>query len=345
MASDPPGPAAAQGEPGRERLGRKLKRDIRKRAGPGTRFFRVVMRVVAGTWDDGFIHAGNLAYMTLLALFPFFIALAAIFSALGEQDQLGASIDAVLSAIPPRVAEVLGPVAHDVAAARHGHLLWIGGIFGLWTTTSLVETIRDILHRAYHTTKRPRFWRSRLVSTGLIFGSVLMLLVSLSSQVLISASETIISALFPRLDDLSEQIAISGAISAGALFASIYLLFYLLTPSAYQRRKCLKWPGAALVTGWWLLVAFALPKVLQTFFMYDLTYGSLAGVMIALFFFWLVGLGMVVGAELNAALAGAPEAPDTPGHTATDGGAANGSALRPNDKEIQEETNDRSDAR
>jgi membrane protein len=29
--------------------------------------------------------------------------------------------------------------------------------------------------------------------------------------------------------------------------------------------------------------------------------------MIALFFFWLIGLGMVVGAELNAALAETPE--------------------------------------
>ena len=29
--------------------------------------------------------------------------------------------------------------------------------------------------------------------------------------------------------------------------------------------------------------------------------------MIALFFFWLVGLGMVIGAELNAALAETPE--------------------------------------
>jgi membrane protein len=46
------------------------------------------------------------------------------------------------------------------------------------------------------------------------------------------------------------------------------------------------------------------------FFTYDLTYGSLAGVMIALFFFWLVGLGMVVGAELNAALAERPEEQD-----------------------------------
>jgi membrane protein len=32
--------------------------------------------------------------------------------------------------------------------------------------------------------------------------------------------------------------------------------------------------------------------------------------MIALFFFWLVGLGMVIGAELNAALAETPEERD-----------------------------------
>ena len=55
-----------------------------------------------------------------------------------------------------------------------------------------------------------------------------------------------------------------------------------------------------------------LPRVLRTFFAYDLTYGSLAGVMIALFFFWLVGLGMVVGAELNAALAELREERDKP---------------------------------
>ena len=42
-------------------------------------------------------------------------------------------------------------------------------------------------------------------------------------------------------------------------------------------------------------------------FSYDLTYGALSGMMIALFFFWLVGLGMVIGAELNAALAVTPE--------------------------------------
>ena len=68
--------------------------------------------------------------------------------------------------------------------------------------------------------------------------------------------------------------------------------------------------GAALVTLWWTLVSQALPVLLHSVFKYDLTYGSLAGVMITLFFFWLVGLGMVTGAELNAALATSPEERD-----------------------------------
>jgi membrane protein len=38
---------------------------------------------------------------------------------------------------------------------------------------------------------------------------------------------------------------------------------------------------------------------------YDLAYGSLAGVMLALIFFYLIGLGLVTGAQLNAALANA----------------------------------------
>ena len=73
------------------------------------------------------------------------------------------------------------------------------------------------------------------------------------------------------------------------------------------------WPGAALVTAWWAGVSVALPVLLRVVFKYDLTYGSLAGVMIALFFFWLVGLGMVTGAELNAALAQSPEERDVLG--------------------------------
>ena len=62
----------------------------------------------------------------------------------------------------------------------------------------------------------------------------------------------------------------------------------------------------AFVTVWWLATTALLPAALSSLGGYDLTYGSLAGVMIALIFFFVIGLGVVIGAELNAALAETP---------------------------------------
>lgn len=282
------------------------------------RFKRVVQRVWLGAWNDGFIHAGNLAYMAILAIFPFFITVAAVFALVGEEAQRAASISSFLLAVPPMVRQVLEPVAQDVVQARSGWLLWAGGAIGLWTVGSLIETIRDILRRAYGTGAAAAFWRHRLISTGVIFAAVVGLLLSLFAQVAIGTAEQVIYAWFPRLGDWTSTLATSRLIPAIVLFLSLHALFYTLTPTAYRSRRYPKWPGALLVTAWWAAVTIALPWVLARFFTYDLTYGSLAGVMIALFFFWLVGLGMVVGAELNAALAVTPEEGEMIGEAATE---------------------------
>ena len=53
----------------------------------------------------------------------------------------------------------------------------------------------------------------------------------------------------------------------------------------------------------WVGTTAALPAVLSLIGGYNNTYGSLAGVMIALLFFFIIGLAFSVGAQLNAALA------------------------------------------
>ena len=137
-----------------------------RHVGPGTRIFEVTRRVLVGTYNDGFIHAGNLAYMSLLAMFPFFVLGSAIFSAFGEEAERQAMVLTVVSTLPPMVARVLEPVALDIIDLRSGWLLWAGAAVGLWTTGSLVETIRDILRRAYGTPATYAFWKARLLSTG-----------------------------------------------------------------------------------------------------------------------------------------------------------------------------------
>jgi len=275
--------------------------------GPESRSFEVIRRVAVGCFNDGSIHAGNLAYMSLLAIFPFFILAAAILSAVGDGNDRAATIEALVSTLPPTAANVIEPVALSVIDARTGWLLWAGAAVGLWTAASLVETIRDILRRSYGTQPSQPFWKYRIGSIGIIAGAVLLLIFSLVAQVTIAAVQNVILENFPDLGHALEELTLSRAVTALALFGSIWMLFVALTPTEYRTRRYHKWPGALLVTLWWIAVAEAFPPILRTIFAYNLTYGSLAGVMITLFFFWLVGLGIVAGAELNAALAVTPE--------------------------------------
>lgn len=279
---------------------------IKRKVHPESRIVDVTKRTIFGAWNDGTIHAGNLAYMAMLSIFPFFVLGAAVFSAIGEEGDRAATINTILIALPPLVSDVIGPVARDVITARNGWLLWVGGLVGLWTVSGLVETVRDILRRAYGTPATLAFWRYRILSIGIIMAAMILLIVSLFAQVMIGTAQEVITAYFPWLNDILAQLSFSRIIPALGLYLSIYLLFLTLTPSYFRSRRYPKWPGALLVTAWWVGVTIALPPVLGRFFAYDLTYGSLAGIMIALFFFWLIGLGMVLGAELNAALANNP---------------------------------------
>ena len=291
----------------RRKDARHLRDRLEDQVGPGTRAWEVAKRTLVGTYNDGFIHAGNLAYLSMLAIFPFFILGAAVFSAFGEEAERAATINAVLSAMPPVVGNVIEPVARDAIEARSGWLLWVGGLVGLWTVGSLIETIRDILRRAYGTHAEHAFWKYHLLSSGVILGAVFLLMLSLIAQFLIGTAQEVIEAYFPQLVDRVSDLRLSRIVPALGLFGSLYLIFYSLTPSKYRRKRYPKWPGVLLTTLWWIAVTTLMPAVLRNFFSYDLTYGGLAGVMIALFFFWLVGLGVVIGAELNAALAETPE--------------------------------------
>jgi len=141
---------------------------------------------------------------------------------------------------------------------------------------------------------------------GLIVAAVVLAMLAFSVSILLSGVQKFLVERIPGADDLVSLMTLLRAAPALVLFGSLYLLFYALTPKRYRITGCRKWPGAAFVAGWWVLTTSLLPVVLSSLTNYDLTYGSLAGVIIALFFFFIIGLGLVIGAELNAALAETP---------------------------------------
>nr|WP_294811326.1 YihY/virulence factor BrkB family protein [uncultured Sphingomonas sp.] len=291
--------AAAEARPG---LGARI-RAAMGRIGFGPRFFHVIGRVATDTFNEGFTYAGNFAYLSLVTLFPFLIVAAAIAQLVGRSAEGIRTLEAFLQTMPPDVGEVLRKPAADVLQARTGNLLWFGAIVGLWTTAGFIETLRGILRQSYGVTSSTPFWRYRLGAIGISVASVILAMAAFSFQVLLTGVEQFIYRLLPWASQAQAIVAATKALPALVLFGALYMLFYSLTPSRYRYSNCPKWPGPAFITLWWLFVTSMLPRVLSLLGSYDLTYGSLAGVMIVLIFFYLIGLGMVAGAELNAALA------------------------------------------
>lgn len=189
------------------------------------RAWQVLQRVLIGVFSDGFIHAGNLAYLALLTVFPFFILAAAIASLIGQSAETQRAVASFLHVLPPNVSELLAKPIADVLVAR----------------------------------------------------------------------------------DVAGWVGVSRAVPGVVMFIALYMLFFSVTPAKYRLSKCPKWPGALFTSAWWVTITALLPVILSRLSSYSLTYGSLAGVIVALLFFFLVGLGIVVGAHLNAALAEPPE--------------------------------------
>ena len=268
--------------------------------------FIIIKRTAVGVYYDGFTFAGNFAYLSLLAVFSFFIVAAAIVGGFGQTAVGTDFVEAFLVTVPPSVAGVLHDPISDAMTARTGPLLWFSAIVGLWTTTSLIEIIREILHRAYGVQAQRAFWEYRLTSTLLILLSVFFAMLALSAQFVLAGISGFLGTYFPAVESGTLWVSLSNAIPFFVLFVTLYLLFRLLTPRQYRPRQYPKWPGAVFISGWWLLITGLLPVFLKYAANYQLTYGSLAGVVITLIFFYLVGLGMVIGAEINAALAEGP---------------------------------------
>jgi len=283
----------------RAAFGTEVEEKLKPRLTP----WEVVKRIAIGVYNDGFIHAGNLAYLSIVALFPFFIVAAAVAHLLGQGQDAMLTVTNVLRRLPPDVAATLREPIQEVLTVRTGSLLWLGGLVGLWTATSFIETIRDILRRAYGVKYCAPFWEYRLGSMLMILGAVLLLMIAFAASATLTIAHQVIIHWFPFAQGLATTLGLTRLVPAITLFFTFYVLFFALTPSRYRKLGCRKWPGALLITAWWLATVELLPPVLSLFGGYTRTYGSLAGVMIALIFFFVVGIGVVIGAELNAALA------------------------------------------
>jgi membrane protein len=261
----------------------------------------VLRDVIAVTMRDGYIHAGNIAYLSLVTLFPLVILITAVAVSVGQTEAGIAATHAMLKALPASLAELFAPVIDEVLEARTGNLLFLGGLVALWTISTFLETLRDILCRAFRVPNEHSFVEARMRSIGGTLVAMALMLIAFVSQIVFVITHKTRQIFVPRGLDLPAWLDWSSLAISVLVFLSLWALFKLLSPQAF--RIVPAWPGAAITTLAWVAGSFLLGPAFASFGQMSLTYGALSGVMVALLFFYGVGFALVLGAELNAALA------------------------------------------
>jgi membrane protein len=264
------------------------------------RTYAVARRTLGRTLRDGYIHAGNIAYLSLVTLLPLIILITAVTAAFGETDAGQYAIDGMLRALPADVAQLFDPVIAEVLEARTGNLLWIGGLVALWTVTTFIETLRDIIHRAFEVPFTRHFLEYRLMSIGGTLVAMFLVIIAFVSQFVLVVAVKSVTHLFPNQLQIPGWLDLSRLLTPLLIFLSLWALLKLLAPAGH--RTAAAWPGALVATIAWVGGLLLLGPAFAGFGHMGLTYGALSGVMLALLFFYAVGFALVLGVELNAAL-------------------------------------------
>lgn len=258
---------------------------------------------------DGVEHAGYMAFITLLSFFPFLIFIMAFTSTIGN-SQFGAHIIYIVqSNLPQYLNSTLQPRIEEIVSGPPGSLLTLS-IFGVvWTSSSTVEGLRTILNKIYHVKMPPTYIFRRLLSVFQFLIITVILVLSMFLLVFLPmiyqkiSSIEILQPVFEVTNIFNNPIfeplwdnARQGTFMI-TLFIGVLFLYYTI-PNVSVRLKSLI-PGSLLVSILWVLGGSLLSEYVYEFQQMNFVYGSLAGFIITLLFFYIIHVIFIYGAEIN----------------------------------------------
>jgi len=266
-------------------------------------FIKFLFKAIANfNKHDGMVMAGHLAFLGMLALFPFIIFLVSLAGTFGQSESGIEALSWLFDSMPTDVASVLrAPIEQMVTTTNKG-IMTFSIIGAIWVSSSAIDAARLAIVRAYSTVTRRPYLRRRAEGLLLVIMSASSIILGMTALVFGPVIWNTIIKYSPVNADwafLWNLVRLST--SFGLIFGALCLAYLVLRPRSLKVAGPVA-PGALGAIILWMLVANTFSLYLKCFGNYDVTYGSLAGAIIVLVFFYFLSVGFILGAEINAEL-------------------------------------------
>ena len=251
--------------------------------------------------DELLGRAAQLSYYALLALFPALIFLTALMGLFSVESFMPELMSYLRNVLPADALSMVERFLSQVAEGSGANILSLGALGALWASSSGVTAIMDALNVVYgvQEDRRP-FWRVRLIAIVLTIG--------LAGFVILSLGLVLYGPTIGRwvADRLGFGVAftwmwnvIQWPIIAGLMLIVVAAIYHMCPDRRYKRWDWIT-PGSLFAVVMWLVVSLGFKAYVDNFSDYNKVYGSIAGVIVLMLWFYWSGMVLLLGGEINA---------------------------------------------
>ena len=272
---------------------------------PRRSMFFVARRTVREFLDDsGTDLAASLTYYSVLAIFPGLIALLSLVAVVGQAQS---SVDKILEILSPLVAgdtlDRIRPTLTDLASSQAAGITLVIGVLGaLWSASGYVGAFSRAMNRIYEVEEGRPFWRMRPMQLVVTVTTVVLCAVSL---VILIVSGPVAHSVGRALGVGSDLLSLWNYAKWPVLALVVMMIvavLYHATPNVDFDRFRVITAGAFVAILTWLVASIGFGLYVAHFSSYNKTYGSVAGVVVALLWLWITNVALLFGAELDSEL-------------------------------------------
>lgn len=250
--------------------------------------------------DDCMGMAAQIAFYNLLGLFPLMIFLLNIIGLfpLGRALQ-PALLKELGKQMPPEAANYVVDIILGLLPSGNQGLFGVGLVISLWGASTAMGSLVTTINRAYNIRPRRNLLKQKFLAIWL---TLVLALMWMLAMVIVLVGPRVTQNVFELMGIASETntfwTSVRLPMAAALTLASLSILYYI-APEAKQRFRWIL-PGAVTATILWMGASSGFRVFLRNFNSYDVVYGSLAGLVILMIWFWLSGLVFLLGAEINS---------------------------------------------
>jgi membrane protein len=266
--------------------------------------------VVIRTWksflaDNLLGRAAELGFYFLFSLFPTLFSASSILglAARSATEIYTRLLHYLYLVIPPQAMGMVIDTFNQTTAAATPGKITFGLVAALWSASVGFSAIQDTINTVYKVPETRPYWKARLSAIGV---TLVLAIVTTAILAALLGSDLLARIAHHRIYHhalsfaAATVIRLTGWTTATALLALFFAIIYYFAPDLKSARWRWLTPGGSIGIVAWLLASLGLRLYLHFFNNYSVTYGSLGAVIILLTWFYITGLMLLIGAEINS---------------------------------------------